>query len=272
MRRLENITYVTRDSGELQLDMALPDGEGPHPAVIHMHGGGWAYGERATTWIDWLAENGFAALTISYRFSDIAHYPAQIHDVKAAIRWVRAHAAEYGIDAEHIGLWGVSAGGHLAALAACTNGNPAFDDGDPGISSDVQCAVPICPPTEFLINWYAVSQLPDNTDGFALAEALFGGGIPEKNDLRWQASPLWQVSAHAAPQLIIHGEQDDLVPVSEVRAYAAALSHYGIENELIVVPDMGHWVHICVDVEADQPGSLRPQILAFLRKHLSPGL
>ncbi|MCA9834248.1 MAG: alpha/beta hydrolase [Thermomicrobiales bacterium] len=271
MRRIENITYVTRDAIELQLDMALPEGDGPYPAVIHVHGGGWAFGERATTWIDWLAANGFAAITISYRFTDIACFPAQIHDVKAAIRWVRGHAAEYGIDPEHIGLWGVSAGGHLSALAACTNGDPLFDgDGNNDYSSDVQCAVPICPPTEFLINWYAVSELPDNEEGLALSEAFFGGGIVTTEELRRQASPLWKVGPDAVPQLIIHGEQDDLVPVSEVRAYAAALREHSVEHELIVDPVLGHDVHIRVDAEEGEPESLRPQILAFFRKHLCP--
>lgn len=270
MQRINAIPYVTRDGMDLCLDIAIPDGDGPHPAVVYVHGGGWAFGERDTYLIDWLAANGFVALSISYRFTDIAPFPAQIHDLKSSIRWLRRHASTYGVDPDHIGVWGTSAGGHLAALAACTNLKPWFEgDGNDGYRSDVQCSIPICAPVEFLINWYAVDQLPIDDEGIALAEALFGGGLAEAQDLRCLGSPLWQIDANAAPQLIIHGALDSLVPVGQARAYAASLGEVGVSHELIVVPDKGHDVHDCVEMEIDEPASLRRQVLAFFREHLT---
>src|SRR5262245_48121154 len=118
VRVREGITYATHGGEDLQLDLALPDGEGPFPAILFIHGGGWAGGNRNAFGpaIRDLAQRGFVAATASYRFAPRHPWPAQIDDVRAALHWLRAHAAEFAIDRYRIGAAGASAGGHLSLL------------------------------------------------------------------------------------------------------------------------------------------------------------
>lgn len=241
------------------------------PAVVYVHGGGWLSGERASTPNRILAEAGFLTLSISYRFSSEAIFPAQIHDVKAAIRWIRANAGRYGVDPERIGIWGHSAGGHLAALAAVTGNNPDFEGegGNPDQDSSVQAAAPISAPLEFLIDWYAVGEMPVHPDAWDCISGLLGGlpfTVPEMAQL---GSPYWQVDETAAPQLLIHGEMDDLVPIGQARAYVAALRRYaGIQADLIALPGVGHEAHSPLFPDQRDPSRLKARVIEFFRSHL----
>jgi len=271
MIRHDNIPYVTRDGTDLLLDIRLPDepAEAPRPAIVYVHGGGWMDGNKTTTSNDWLVEAGFATISINYRLTHVAQFPAQIHDVKAAIRWVRANATAYNIDPHRIGVWGSSAGGHLAALCAVTNDDPWFDgEGNEGYSSAVQAAVPICPPTDFLIDWYAVMGIPILEGLESVVIGLLGGRIEDEPPYARHASPLWHVHTNAAPQLIIQGTLDELVPVGQVRAYVAALGHYGAPVEYREYPNEGHAVDAGIFTENPDPHDLRGQITTFFRRQL----
>lgn len=271
MIRYDDVPYVSRNGVNLLLDVCMPDtpADAPRPAIVYVHGGGWMAGNKTTTSNDWLVEAGFFTVSIDYRLTDVAPFPAQIHDVKAAVRWVRANAARYNVDPDRIGVCGSSAGGHLAALCAVTNDDPWYDgEGNEGSSSAVQAAVPICPPTDFLIDWYAVGGMPVHEDAEACMVGLLGGSIPDGPSLARQASPLWQVHTGAAPQLVIHGTLDDLVPVGQVRAYTAALRHLGAPVEYLEYAREAHPVDAGIFLENPDAHGLRERITAFFRTHL----
>lgn len=270
MIRTTNIPYVSRDGIDLLLDIVAPEdtsGEA-RPAILFVHGGGWIGGDKATTANDWLAEAGFVTASVQYRLTDVAPFPAQIHDVKAAIRWLRDNADDWNIDPEKIGVWGSSAGGHLSALCAVTNGDAWYAGGDLETSSDVQCAVPICPPSDFLIDWYATSNLPVHEEAEMCVTGLLGGMPIERLELARQASPLWQVSADAVPQLVIQGGADDLVPPGQVRAYTSSLMQHGVDVTYLEYPDEMHAVDIGIYTENPDPLGLREIILPFFKWHL----
>lgn len=270
MIRKANIPYISRDGLDLHLDIVSPDSaaDSPRPAILFVHGGGWIGGVKETSANDLLAEAGFVTASVQYRLTDVAPFPAQIHDVKAAIRWLRDNAAEWNIDPGKIGVWGSSAGGHLSALCAVTGGNNWYAGGEFATSSDVQCAVPICPPTDFLIDWYAASNIPVHEEAEMCVTGLLGGMPINHQELARQASPLWQISEHAAPQLVIQGGEDDLVPPAQVRAYTSALMQYGVDVTYLEYPEEGHAVDAGIYLENEDHLGLREIILPFFQWHL----
>ncbi len=222
----------------LLLDLYRPsEPAGPLPVVMWIHGGGWKQGSKDRTPAAWLAENGYAVVSINYRLTDVATWPAQIEDCRAAVRWIRTHAAEFGLDAERIGVWGGSAGGHLAALLG-TLDPPAEE----AVSSRVRA---VC-------DWYGPSDLltaPANVPGpnrgeQELAESngakLLGGIVRDLPDLAKQASPLHQVSKGDAPFLIMHGDADKTVPLDQSRRLHEALREAGVESTLEVLHGKRH--------------------------------
>lgn len=268
--RRTNIPYVTRNGVDLLLDIVAPEGvpATPRPAIVYVHGGGWLAGEKTTSSNDWLAEAGFFTVSINYRLTNVSPFPAQIHDVKAAIRWVRANAAHYHVDPDRIGVWGSSAGGHLSALCAVTNGDDWYAGGEFDVSSDVQCAVPICPPSDFLIDWYAAGNIPVHEEAEMCLEGLIGGTALQHPELAKQASPLWQATADAVPQLVIQGGADDLVPAGQVRAYVSALMQRGADVTYLEYPDETHAVDAGIFLENGDHLGLREIIIPFFRWHL----
>ena len=270
----KDVQYGTGAGRPLHLDVLTPeaDREERRPAVIYIHGGGWAGGERTWTPNRILADGGFFTASISYRFSSEAIFPAQIHDVKAAIRWVRANAEEYGVDPARVGIWGHSAGGHLAALAAVTAGIPELEGegGSPEQDSSVQAVVPIAAPLDFLVDWYAVQQVELSEDIAGLSEALLGGPPARRQDLARLASPLWHAGPDSPPHLLIHGEADEVVPIAQARAYVSALRHTGQPRaELIALPGVGHNSDESLYPGNPDPWKLKERVIEFCREHLS---
>jgi acetyl esterase/lipase len=152
-RVFKDLAYVEPGHERQRLDLYLPPaGDRPTPVIVWVHGGGWAGGSKARTPASRMVQAGFAVAAINYRLSQHAIFPAQIHDCKAAIRWLRAHAAEYRLDPKHIGVWGSSAGGHLVALMGTSNGVADLEGqlGHPEQSSDIQAVVDWFGPTDFL--------------------------------------------------------------------------------------------------------------------------
>lgn len=267
------VEYGRGGGRPLHLDILRPaePSRSLRSAVIYVHGGGWRGGERASTPNRILAEAGFVTVSISYRFSSEAIFPAQIHDVKASIRWLRANAGQYGVDRGRIGIWGHSAGGHLAALAAVTGNNSDFegDGGNPDEESSVQAAVPISAPLEFLIDWYAVAQMPGHPEAWDCISGLMGDLPSTVPELARLASPYWHVDETAAPQLAIHGEMDDLVPMGQARAYVASLRRYaGIDAGLIARERVGHEAHSSLFPNQLDPSGLQARVTEFFRDHL----
>jgi acetyl esterase/lipase len=232
----------------LALDAHLPDAASA-PVVIFLHGGGWRQGSRRTFWPGMSDAAAFgrivaaewAVVSVDYRLSGEAVFPAQLDDVRAALDWVRTEGVRrFGLDAARIVLWGESAGAHLAALVGLT------DDGVRGV-----------------VDWYGPSDLrtlPQNVDEVTREESLLGGKVADLPDRALAASPVAHVHEGAPPFLIAHGDADRFVPVGQSTALAEALRGVGAEATLQTVPDVDHiWRGL------DDPDTVFDPALEFLR-------
>jgi acetyl esterase/lipase len=239
-----DLPYGGADGEPLLLDILRPDPppSTPIPAVVWIHGGGWEAGDK---WVDLseslgplLVRGGFVSVSINYRLSDRALFPAQIHDAKAAIRWLRANAANLGVDPQRIGVWGHSAGGHLSALLGTSGDLPELEgeSGSPEYSSRVQAVVPVSPPTDFL----AIPPGWTHEEPRRATTKLVGGRLEERPDLVRMANPITHIRPGAPPFLIIHGEADEVVPVEQAELLADALERSGAEATFLRLPRADH--------------------------------
>lgn len=258
-----DLAYVPDGHLRQKLDLYVPE-EPKGPLLVWIHGGGWAAGSKDEAQGLQMLDQGYAVASVGYRFSQDALFPAQIQDCKAAIRWLRAHAKEYGYDPQRIAVWGASAGGHLTALLATTSGTKEFDvGGNLDQSSAIQCGIDLFGPTDF-IDWKAPTELPivQPTGKESLLVRLIGGTAAEKPELARKASPLVWAGKDAAPLYIIHGTVDPLVGLEQSERLAEKLKKEGAEVVLDVVKDGGHGGKDFFD-----PQRLL-KLLAFLDKHV----
>ncbi len=216
-----------------KLDLYLPQGAGPFPLVLLIHGGGFMLGDKADPMskagTDQLLEHGYAVAVVNYRLSGEAKAPAQIWDVKTAVRWLRAHAGEYHLDAGRFGAWGGSAGGNLVALLGTSCGVQAlegFELGCPTESSEIQAVVDWFGPVDFLLMDQQFAGSPDAQTHDAPdspESALIGAPIQTRPDLVKAINPITYISPSAAPFLIQHGTADRLVPPGQSQMLHDAL-------------------------------------------------
>ena len=260
LRILKGIEFARpQDAKPLLLDLYLPAGEtrqGGRPAVVHFHGGGWRTGERSSLGpavdgfglspIEQLADAGFVVASADYRLSTVATFPAQLEDAKAAMHWLRTHAAEYGVDPHRIYAWGDSAGGHLAALLGLTAGAAEFagqpGNDAPGSEDPVAGVVAWYPPTDLLrMGAQARPDAVARADDPGSREALLIGAQPaDAPDKARAASPLSYVHAGAPPFLLIHGTADRFVPAAQSTSLARALEGAGNAVELLLLEGADH--------------------------------
>jgi acetyl esterase/lipase len=266
VKRIADVEYARVNDHPLLLDIYLP--EKPNellPVIVWVHGGAWVSGNKTLCPIASFAAKGYAVLSINYRLTTTAQFPAQINDCKAAVRWVRAHAAEYGFDPAHVGAAGGSAGGHLVALLG-TSGEVKELEGDVGgnlkYNSRVQAVCDFCGPTDFTREDY-VKATPPTTRPAILEQALtklLGGPWEQKREAARLASPVHFISKDDPPFLIVHGDADDVIPVKHSRILHDKLKAASLDSTLLVVKNAGHGV-------AASPGVL-DQTAAFFDHHL----
>lgn len=244
VKTVRNVEYARPDGRPLRLDLYIPANvKSPRPLVVWIHGGGWQSGSKEDTPAVMLTDRGYVVASIQYRLSSEAIFPAQIHDCKAALRWLRAHAAEYGIDPARVGVWGPSAGGHLSALLGTSGGVKELEGGPWEQSSRVQAVCDFCGPTDFLqMDANALPRSPFRHNAPESPESkLIGGHIVKNRDKVARANPITYVSRDDPPFFIVHGDQDTIVPLHQSRLLHEALEGAGVEVELEVIRGGGHF-------------------------------
>jgi acetyl esterase/lipase len=260
----KDVLFATAESAELRLDIVWPNGSGQYPALLFLFGNGWGYwsGGRAfcTQRIMDAGRRHYVAVAVDYRQTSEKKdgkvrypFPAQVHDVKAAVRWLRAHASTYHIDARRIGAVGFSSGAHLALILGLTGPKDGLEGnlGNLRFPSKVQAVASCAGPTDF-------TQYFPNPESRAAIEA-FLGGPPESNAETYaKASPVLYVSAGAPPILTIHGKKDDEIPVSQAYELDSRMKAAGAIHLLDVKPQLGH-----VDLANSS------EVLDFMDKYLA---
>jgi acetyl esterase/lipase len=257
----------------LLLDLHLPPSGPERPVILFIHGGGWMSGDRTRGgpafedgFFERLVLAGFAVAAVDYRLSGEAIFPAQLNDVKAAVRWLRRHASEYGLDGRRIVAWGESAGAHLAALLGLTGD---IADGEGTEESSAVTAV---------IDWYGPADLttmqaqmppgarvehesPESPEG-----RLIGGRVSELHDAAIAASPIGYVRPGAPPFQIKHGVDDRIVPCAQSEQLAAALHTAGVSVDTEWIEGADHvWTGV-TDL-----GAIFNDSVAFAKKATRPG-
>jgi len=268
VRVIRDVEYARVNGQPLLVDIVMPPEKfsEPRPVVIFIHGGAWRAGDRrgGMRYLLPLARAGYTGFSIDYRLTNRARFPAQLHDCKAGVRWVRAHAAEYGAAPDWIGITGTSAGAHLAALVALSGGEPATE-GDVGDCLDTSSKV------QALVDWFGPTDLRylgEDPDGWqkAILHELLGGLPSEVPELAALASPITHIDAGDPPVLIIHGDADKTVPVELSRVFHEALADADVEVEYIEVERGGHAKFR--NTKPDQEDLVRLMIEFFDRKRL----
>jgi acetyl esterase/lipase len=243
-----DVPYADTNNPRQRLNLLLPKtpkDDRPLPVIVYIHGGAWLGGDRAGghgRLAGYVAGGEYAAVSVGYRLTGEAIWPAQIHDCKAAIRWVRANARKYNLDPDRIGVCGESAGGHLVAMLG-TSGDVKELEGDlgahKGVSSRVQCVVDLFGPSDLP----AMKDYPSslNHDAASSPEGkLLGGRVSDKKDVAVAASPITYVSPDDPPFLILHGNKDMVVPYNQSERLAAALKKAKVECYFVTVDGAGH--------------------------------
>lgn len=251
VRVLRDLPYAGTANPRQTLDLAIPkestSEKKGRPLVIWIHGGGWKNGDKQSGHrldrLRTLVQTGrYAGATVAYRLSGEAHWPAQIHDCKAAIRWLRGNAKKHGIDPQKIAVWGSSAGGHLVSMLGSSGGVKELE-GKLGKHLDQSSRV------SAVVNYYgpsALLQMDDfpskivHNDPNSPESQLIGSPIQKAKKKSMQASPLHQVSPDDAPHIHFHGTDDPLVPFNQSEIYHKALKKAGVQSILITSKGGGH--------------------------------
>lgn len=256
-----DVVYGNAGNRPLKLDLVLPKekSDSPRPLIVFIHGGGWFSGNKSVDVrrvLPFVASGNYVGASVDYRLSGEAVWPAQIHDCKAAIRWLRANAKKYNIDPERIGVWGSSSGGHLANMLGTSGGVKELEGncGTPDQSSRVSCVVDFCGPTNLLAaKWFKIRKR------LSVVDLLLGSKIEEKQDLAKQASPITYVSKDDPPFLIVHGTADNTVPFEQAEMFDKALRKANVSVTFVKIIGGKHGIG---EPEAQE------RVQAFFEKHL----
>jgi len=240
---LRDLEYGRASGKPMKLDLYLPEKrEHPLPLIIWIHGGAWMSGSKddRSPALPFTGKR-YAVAHVGYRLSQEAKFPAQIHDCKAAVRWLRANADKYKLDPNKFVAWGASAGGHLVALLGTTGNVPELEGtvNDLKASSRVQAVIDWFGPADFLRIGDAESDIRHNAADSPESK-LIGGSLLENKDKAAKASPITYVAKGAPPFLIMHGDRDRTVPFNQSELLYEALKKAGVDATFIPMPGAGH--------------------------------
>jgi acetyl esterase/lipase len=223
------------DHGANTLDLYLPTvGSPPYPVIILIHGGGWTAGDKSGFLPLLLVRNGYATASINYRLGKNGIFYAQIADCKAAVTWIRKHGPSLNLDPNKIGVWGASAGGHLAALLGTTGDAklPVWAGPINGTSNKVDAVCDWCGPTDLIS---ISAQLTDKTKMSGPLAALLGGPPEVRPDRAKEASPVTYAHPGCPPFLIMHGDQDQVVPLAQSKEFSEVLKNCHVDCTLDII-------------------------------------
>lgn len=239
---IRDLTFAIVEKNNLQLDLYLPEATKPAGLIIWVHGGAWRAGSRKDVDLKGMVSLGWAVASVDYRLSPIARFPAQIHDIKAAIRYLRAHAADYDLPPSRFVIAGSSAGGHLAALVGVTNGLADLEGNEgffPGLSSAVQAIVDLYGASD--LTTILQQSTPHGLNVRKPALDLLLGGQPDAvPELARLASPVFQVDASDPPLFLTHGDQDPQMPINQSHELQGAYEKLGLRVIFKVMHGSGH--------------------------------
>ena len=246
MKKTADIDYVGDGNPRQTLDLYLPEAktEKALPVLLWIHGGAWAKGSKDRPGLAMRASTlgECAIVSINYRLTNEAGWPAQLHDCKAALRWVRANAKEYHLDAEKIVVWGASAGGHLVSMLGTTQDDKALDGKlgkHAGTSSKVTAVINFFGPADFIVMNEQGSKM-NHDEAISPEGKLLGGKVSDLPMKAKEAAPFHHVSKDDAPFLTVHGTMDPLVPYVQGKDFDASLDKVGVPSILLTVEGGGH--------------------------------
>jgi acetyl esterase/lipase len=257
---VQNVTYCSPEAQPQKLDLYMPDAAGrSYPLLVYVHGGSWISGSKDTEmlkqYLPSLADTGFVVAAINYRLVPDYTFPAQVDDVKCAIRFLRAHRATYQINPQHVGVIGESAGGYLAAFAGATGDSAGYRTNEHSQESDrVQAVVDIAGPSDF-------TAAPATVSAGQIVKEFLGGADPAS------ASVLPYISADDPPYLILHGKEDTTVPIAQSESLYAKLMQAHVEANLIAVDNTSH--SLTGTALQTQSGKFAADIISFFRQKFS---
>lgn len=269
VRIVRDVPYAGTDNPRQTLDLLLPSEppQQPLPVVAYVHGGAWLAGDKRAglgQLAAFVRGGRYAGVSIGYRLSQEATWPAQIHDCKAAIRWLRANAQTHHLDPQRIGVIGPSAGGHLVAVLGASGGVAAMDGAlgpHQEMPTHVACVVDLFGPTDFTkMNEARVQGGMDHDSARAPEALLIGGPVQQNPEQAAAANPITYVTADAPPFLIVHGTRDPLVPFNQSQLLHDALRAKRTRSTLITVQGGGHGLGF--------PAEVQSLVAAFFNHHL----
>jgi acetyl esterase/lipase len=259
----KDVVYASVGGKPLALDLYIPVGSHKPPLVVYVHGGAWTTGSKAQ-YPAFLVEHGFAVASLDFRSSTEARFPANVHDIKAGIRFLRAKASEFGYRADRIAIVGASSGGHLAALVGVTNGDKELE-GTEGDYLEESSAV------QAVVSYFGASNLTtilsqSTPAGLEVREPalqrLLGASPNVVPELTRLASPVFHVNAHSPPLFLLHGDQDTQMPVNQALELQSVYESAGRPVEVLFLHGVGH---------VGEPfftGSPVDRVVAFLHRNI----
>ena len=258
-----DVTYCTPNGLPQKMDIYYPTSGGPWPVLLYVHGGGWREGDKAEG-VAWqrMTERGFLAISVNYRLASAQNkFPVMIEDVKCAVRYLRAHAPQYNLDSAHIGAVGASAGGHLVDLLGLTDPSAGWDTGEyTEQSSRVQAVVTLAGVSDLTLKRGATESAA------AMIYYAFDVEPGSSSPKLIAASPITYITPDDPPFLIIHGDQDDVVPVEQSQVLDEQLKKAGVPAELVIIRNGTH--SLTGENTSPTPEEISNQITAFLEEHL----